>query len=117
METAVGRLVPIPEVRQVLGGIGHTTVYELIKQREITKVNIGRRGLTSESLEAYMDRLAAASGGNDAGSTMSGITSNENCPSRMLTLPTTTTAAFFGVSSAMLLEHRDQCTGVGDATK
>lgn len=64
------RLVSIPEARQVLGGIGHTTVYELIKKGEIDKVNIGRRGfVTSESLEAYMDRLSADSGGIDAART------------------------------------------------
>jgi Helix-turn-helix domain len=62
MDTRVKRLVPIPEARQVLGGIGHTTVYELIKRGEIVKVNIGRRGfITSESLEDYLDRLSAES--------------------------------------------------------
>jgi helix-turn-helix protein len=62
MDTMGKRLVPIPEARQVLGGIGHTTVYELVKRGEIIKVNIGRRGfITSESLEAYMDRLSADS--------------------------------------------------------
>jgi hypothetical protein len=62
MDNRQKRLVPIPEARQLLGGIGHTTVYELIKRDEITKVNIGRRGfITSESLEAYMDRLSATS--------------------------------------------------------
>ncbi|MDQ1361409.1 MAG: hypothetical protein QOJ44_1786 [Acidimicrobiaceae bacterium] len=67
MDTATKRLVPIPEARHVLGGIGHTTVYELIKRREIVKVNIGRRGfITSESLDAYMDRLSEASAGGDA---------------------------------------------------
>jgi hypothetical protein len=60
MDNSIKRLVPIPEVRQVLGGIGHTTVYDLIKRGEIVKVNIGRRGfITSESLEAYLDRLSA----------------------------------------------------------
>ncbi|MCX5044035.1 helix-turn-helix domain-containing protein [Aldersonia sp. NBC_00410] len=67
METGVKRLVSIPEARHLLGDIGHTTVYELIKRSEIVKVNIGRRGfVTSESLEAYMDRLSGASGGGDA---------------------------------------------------
>jgi len=42
METSVKRLVSIPEARHLLGNIGHTTVYELIKHREIVKVNIGR---------------------------------------------------------------------------
>ena len=65
MDTRVKRLVSIPEARHLLGGIGHTTVYELIKRREIIKVNIGCRGLiTSESLEAYMDRLSEASAGD-----------------------------------------------------
>ena len=66
METGGKRLVPIPQARHVLGDIGHTTVYELIKRGEIVKVNIGRRGfITSESLEAYMDRLSAGSVGGD----------------------------------------------------
>lgn len=61
METSVKRLVSIPEARRLLGDIGHTTVYELIKRGEIVKVNIGRRGfITSESLEAYLDRLREA---------------------------------------------------------
>jgi excisionase family DNA binding protein len=62
MDSSIKRLVPIPEARQVLVGIGHTTIYELIKRGEIVKVNIGRRGfITSESLEAYLDRLSEAS--------------------------------------------------------
>ena len=61
MEISVKRLVSIPEARHLLGDIGHTTVYELIKRGEIVKVNIGRRGfITSESLEAYLDRLSEA---------------------------------------------------------
>ena len=67
MDTGARRLVPIPEARTILGGIGHTMVYELVKRHEIVKVNIGRRGfITSESLEVYMDRLSAASAGDDA---------------------------------------------------
>ena len=31
-----------PKTRQVLGGIGHSMVYELIKRGEIVKVNIGQ---------------------------------------------------------------------------
>ena len=58
MDSGTKRLVSIPEAREVLGGIGHSTIYELIKRGELTKVNIGRRGLiTAESLAAYMDRL------------------------------------------------------------
>jgi hypothetical protein len=62
MQERERRLVSIPEARRLLGDIGHTTVYELIKRQEIVKVNIGRRGfITSESLDAYLDRLSAAS--------------------------------------------------------
>ena len=44
-----------------LGGIGHTTIYDLIKRGELLKVNIGRRGfITAESLAAYVDRLSQA---------------------------------------------------------
>jgi hypothetical protein len=59
MDAKPKRLVSIPEARQLLGNIGHTTLYELVNRGEIVKVNIGRRGLiTSQSLEAFMDRLA-----------------------------------------------------------
>lgn len=52
------RLVSITDTRRVLGNIGRTTVYELIKRGEIVKVNIGTRGfVTAESLDAYLDRL------------------------------------------------------------
>jgi hypothetical protein len=55
------RLVSILEAREILGGIGHTTLYELIKRGELRKVNIGRRGfVTSESLAAYVDRITVA---------------------------------------------------------
>lgn len=55
-------LVPIPECCQALGGIGATTLYDLIKRGELDKVNIGRRGfVTAKSLAAYVDRLAGGS--------------------------------------------------------
>jgi excisionase family DNA binding protein len=62
MSELVNRLVSIQEAReQWLGGIGRTTVYELIKRGELTQVHVGRRGfITSESLAAYVDRLTAA---------------------------------------------------------
>ncbi|WP_237394300.1 helix-turn-helix domain-containing protein [Mycobacterium paraintracellulare] len=40
--------------------MGLTTVYKLIANGELVKVNIGRRGfITRKSIEAYVDRLAA----------------------------------------------------------
>lgn len=63
MSDGTRRLVSIPDARGVLGGIGHTTIYDLIKRQELVKVNIGRRGfITSESLDAYMDRLSTVGG-------------------------------------------------------
>lgn len=61
MDVPTKRLYSIPEAREYLGGIGHSTMYELIARNEVHKVNIGRRGfVTTESLEAYVDRLKVA---------------------------------------------------------
>ena len=62
MSELVNRLVSIQEAREKwLGGVGRTTVYELIKRGELTQVHVGRRSfLTSKSLEAYVDRLSEA---------------------------------------------------------
>jgi hypothetical protein len=52
-------LVPIPEARHLLGGIGTTKLYALVASGELQKCNIGRRGfITRKSIEAYVDRLA-----------------------------------------------------------
>ena len=54
-------LVPVPAACAALGGVSRTTVYALVNQRQLVKVNIGRRGfITAESLAAYVDRLAEA---------------------------------------------------------
>lgn len=62
MTELVNRLVSIQEAREEwLGGVGRTTVYELIKRGELTQVHIGRRGfITTESLAAYVNRLTEA---------------------------------------------------------
>jgi hypothetical protein len=54
-------LVPVPAACTALGGVSRTTVYALVNQGELVKVNIGRRGfITAESLAAYVDRLTEA---------------------------------------------------------
>ena len=54
-------LVPISDTCSRLGGVSRTTVYDLVNQGELVKVNIGRRGfITAESLTAYVDRLSEA---------------------------------------------------------
>jgi hypothetical protein len=59
VSTKTKLLVSIPEARELLGGIGHSKLYELVNRGDIVKVNIGRRGfITSESLDAYVARLA-----------------------------------------------------------
>ncbi|MCV7100918.1 MULTISPECIES: helix-turn-helix domain-containing protein [Mycobacterium] len=61
MSDEARRLVSIPDAREILGGIGHTTIYDLIKRGELVKVNIGRRGfITTESIAAYVDRITEA---------------------------------------------------------
>ncbi len=51
-------LIPINGVCDSLG-VGRTKVYELINARELVQVSIGRRSfVTTESLVAYVDRLA-----------------------------------------------------------
>ncbi|MGA5465587.1 helix-turn-helix transcriptional regulator [Mycobacterium sp. NPDC050041] len=53
--------VLLPDVQPRLGGIGRTTVYNLIDQGELVRVHIGGRAfVTSESITAYVDRLKAA---------------------------------------------------------
>jgi hypothetical protein len=54
-------LTPYDEARAQLGDIGRTKFHELIDNRELVRVKIGRRGfITTESLAAYVDRLSEA---------------------------------------------------------
>lgn len=52
-------LIPYDEAMQALGGIGRTTLFELINGGQLERVNIGRRGfITTTSLTAYVDSLS-----------------------------------------------------------
>ena len=54
-------LLPYDDARITLGGIGRTTLWELVERGELVRVNIGRRGfITAKSIAAYVDRLAEA---------------------------------------------------------
>jgi hypothetical protein len=59
MDGTSGRLLlPITGAQQELGGISRTTIYKLVDDEKLVKVNIGRRSfITTESLTAYVDRL------------------------------------------------------------
>lgn len=60
MDTTTPRLIPVPEARKLLGGIGHTMIYDLINRGDIVRVKIGARAfITSGSLAAYIGRLEA----------------------------------------------------------
>jgi hypothetical protein len=61
MDTEQDLLIPIPRSCARLGGVSRTTLYELVNQGHLVKVNIGRRGfITAKSLAEYVDRLSAA---------------------------------------------------------
>ncbi|BBY76991.1 hypothetical protein MPRF_38900 [Mycolicibacterium parafortuitum] len=54
-------LLPYTEAQVMLGNIGRTTLWELVRAGELVRVNIGRRGfITAESIAAYVDRLSEA---------------------------------------------------------
>lgn len=58
-EQAERQLLSIADVRAALGGISRTTVYHLIDEGLLARVNIGRRAfITSDSLDAYLEGLS-----------------------------------------------------------
>ena len=60
-------LLDFPEARTALGGIGRTTLYELVNSHQLTAAKIGRRSfITRASIEAYVDRLTATASDPDA---------------------------------------------------
>lgn len=60
MESETTRLLlPYDDARVALGGIGRTTLWELVNRGELVRVNVGRRGfITAKSIAAYVDRLS-----------------------------------------------------------
>jgi hypothetical protein len=59
MDTKQPRLLmPYLEVREALGGIGNTKLWELLEAGELERVRIGTRAfVTVESVAAYVERL------------------------------------------------------------
>ena len=52
-----------PDACDDLGGISHTTLWQLVRDGHLTQVNIGRRSfITAESITKYVDSLTAAAG-------------------------------------------------------
>lgn len=57
-------LLAVPDACAALGGIGRTTLWELVSRGELTRVNVGRRSfVTMKSIAAYVDRLTEAQSG------------------------------------------------------
>jgi predicted DNA-binding transcriptional regulator AlpA len=55
------RLVTIEDSLDTLGGISRAKLYGLVKDGELTKVNIGRRGfITADRIDACIGRTEAA---------------------------------------------------------
>jgi excisionase family DNA binding protein len=51
-------LADTDEARQILGGIGRTRLFQLLKTGELPSVKIGRRRMVPVSdLQAYVERL------------------------------------------------------------
>ncbi|WP_083207272.1 helix-turn-helix domain-containing protein [Gordonia sp. UCD-TK1] len=52
------KLVPIVEAQTALGGISRTTIYRLVSEDKLTRVNIGRRSfITGDSIDNYIHAL------------------------------------------------------------
>ena len=55
------RLYPAAECREILGGIGKTFFYDLVKQNELELIKLGRHSyVTAESIEKLVQRRLAA---------------------------------------------------------
>ncbi|AZZ82570.1 DNA-binding protein [Gordonia alkanivorans] len=54
----MNQLVPIADAQSALGGISRSTLYKLIADGEVTRVNIGRRSfVTGDSIDQYIHTL------------------------------------------------------------
>jgi hypothetical protein len=52
-------LVPVPEAMHVLGGLGRSKFYKLVKAGDLTLIHVGRRSFVpAECLRAFVDRLS-----------------------------------------------------------
>jgi len=55
-------LVAIRATQELLGGVSRQTIYNLIANGELHRVNLGRRAfITGASIEALLDRIGAHS--------------------------------------------------------
>ncbi|WP_454175261.1 helix-turn-helix domain-containing protein [Gordonia sputi] len=58
----MNQLVTIADTQSALGGISRTTVYRLLDEGALKRVNIGRRSfITGDSINQYIDSLTEVS--------------------------------------------------------
>lgn len=61
MTTPEPRLLSLPDAATYLGGIDTDTVHKLVRDKQLTKVKIGRRSfITRESADALVDGRISA---------------------------------------------------------
>lgn len=54
----MAKLISIKDAQRELGGIGRTTLYQLVKQGHLSQASIGRRAfITGESIDAYIESI------------------------------------------------------------
>lgn len=54
-------LNPIPQTQERLGGVSRQTVYNLIAEGRLVRVNLGRRAfITGASIDALLEELVSA---------------------------------------------------------
>lgn len=54
------QLHPVPEAREILGNIGHSKFYEVVRAGELRLVKIGRRSfVTDDELRRFVRSLEA----------------------------------------------------------
>ena len=57
------RLLNMEEAMKILGGIGRTTMYKLVRTKEIPVKKIGKRTMfTREAISNYIDKLGGYEG-------------------------------------------------------
>ncbi len=55
----MNQLVPIADAQSALGGISRTTIYRLVEEGRLQRVNIGRRSfITGDSIRNYLGSIS-----------------------------------------------------------
>ena len=56
-------LHPLPEAREILGGIGHTHLYQLVKNGQLRLTKVGRRSfVAADEIQRFVGSLPTSGG-------------------------------------------------------